>query len=51
MAQELETFARLASRLEAGLAAELDLANRSQVREEIETLNAHIARVSQRFSL
>ena len=51
MARDLQTLARAASRLEARFAAELDLVEQSQIREEIEALNAHIARVSQRFSL
>jgi len=51
MAQELRTLAHAADRLEAALAAELDLTSQNQIREEIETLNIHIARVSQRFSL
>jgi hypothetical protein len=51
MAQDLQILAHAASRLEAGLAAQLSLTNQNQIREEIETLNAHIARVSQRFAL
>jgi len=46
--QELEMFARTASRLEDLLVAEPDLGNRSQIREEIEALAARIE-LNQRF--
>jgi hypothetical protein len=49
MAEELQTLERAASRLEARLVAEPDFGEQSQIREEIETLNAQIARASQCF--
>jgi hypothetical protein len=51
MAQDLQTLARAASRLEARFAAELDLCDQSQIREEIKTLNDRIDRDRERFSL
>lgn len=50
MAQELETFARAASRLETLLVGELDLVKHGQIRKEIEALTARIA-LNQRFLL
>lgn len=49
-AQELETFARTATRLEALLSGEPDPVKQSQIREEIEALTARIA-VDQRLFL
>jgi hypothetical protein len=51
MGQDLLTFARAASRLEALLAAEPDLVVRGQIREEIDTLNDRISRDRQWSSL
>ena len=51
MAQDLQTLARAASRLEARFVAELDLGDQSQIREEIKALNDRIDRDRERFSL